>query len=238
MTFNHKLVNDFLEAIFPLPDEFGVVVFDDGGSPEEPINFLSIERAVFDVDPYAKVYFGISKLVITSPNLDNIVIKIPFNGTFSEDEDTGELIWDEFRWANSSDSSDYCLAEYEKFKKLKTYGLDCFVAKTLFYKTIDGVRIFIQEAVTPDLDFCSFEKIPSSQKSRTLAKQWQSEDKFSMDFEWIARCIDVYGESKVKRFLSYCENIDLDILEDMHDGNYGYRDNLTPVILDYSNFRE
>ena len=25
MTFNHKLVDEFLEAIFPLPEEFGIL---------------------------------------------------------------------------------------------------------------------------------------------------------------------------------------------------------------------
>ena len=57
-----------------------------------------------------------------------------------------------------------------------------------------------------------------------------------MDTNWIANCIDKYGQSKVERFLNYCENIDPDLLEDVHSGNYGYREDGTPAILDFSNF--
>ena len=59
-----------------------------------------------------------------------------------------------------------------------------------------------------------------------------------MNTEWIAICLDKYGKSKVERFLYYCENIDLDILDDIHNGNYGYRTNGTPCIIDYSGYAD
>lgn len=234
MKFNHKLVNDFLEAIFPLPKKFGIVEYEEENS--EPINFSIIKNAVFDIDPFAQVSFGASKLVIISPKLDGVVIKIPFNGWYTENVDTGELSWTYFYWATGSDESDYCLAEYEKFQKLKTYGLSCFVAKTLFYKKIDNFRIFLQEVVTPEEDI--FEEYHPSQKSQKIADEWRKQGMFFIDSKWIANCLDKYGESKVKRFLFYCTNIDPDILEDAHSGNYGYRENETPALLDYSNFIE
>ena len=55
---------------------------------------------------------------------------------------------------------------------------------------------------------------------------------------FLANCLDKYGKSKVKRFLHYCANIDPDILEDIHDGNFGYRKDETPCLLDYSNFND
>ena len=224
MTFNHNAVDKILTAIFPLPEEFGL------DNDTKPVNFSLIQNQIKTVDACAHINFGISKMAIISPSFNNVVIKIPFNGEFNEYAE-----WLPFEWANGSSSSDYCLAEYEKYCRLKTYGLDCFVAKTIKYKTIDNVRIFIQEKAIPEEDTCFSNFIPSL-KSKKLAQKWQEEGQSIFDTLWFANCLDKYGQSKVQRFLYYCNNIDLDILEDTHEGNYGYRENGTPVILDYSNF--
>lgn len=237
MTFNHQLVNRFLEAIFPLPRQFGVLLSENENP--EPINFLSFEKAIHGVDCKASISFGMSKIVILSPNLGNVVIKIPFNGYFdeyyscAEDEEVTE--WQPFSWAPGPDGSDYCLAEYEKYKRLKVYGLDCFVAKIYHYKTINGIRIFLQEKVIPENDMCIINR--PSHNSQNIADRWRDEGKFyRVNSKWIANCLDKYGKSKVERFLNYCKNIDLDILEDAHGANFGYRENDTPCILDYSNY--
>lgn len=234
MTFNHRLVDEFLEAIFPLPEQFGVIISDDDETTE-PIDYSLIQEVVWDVDPDASVYFGMSKLVIVAPSLNGVVIKIPFNGRYYEDCE-GELHWVPFEWATGSDKSDYCLTEYEKYNRLKTYGLNCFVAKTIFYGIRCGVRVFIQEEVTSQNDL--YQTRRPSEKSSNLANKWYDEGKFYIEPEWIANCLDKYGESKVERFLYYCSNIDPDILEDMHDGNFGYRPNELPVLLDYSNYND
>ena len=223
MTFNHNAVDKILTAIFPLPEEFGL----DNG---KPLNFKLMQNQIKRVDVCAHINFGVSKMVIISPNFNNIVIKIPFNGEFDE-----EFGWSPFKWAQSSDCSDYCLAEYEKYCQLKKYGLNCFVAKTIPYKTLNNIRIFIQEKVIPKEDTCFLDFVPSL-KSKELAKRWKEEGQSIFDTLWFASCLDKYGQSKVQKFLYYCNNIDLDILEDTHEGNYGYRENGTPVILDYSNF--
>ena len=232
MTFNHKLIDRVLEAIFPLPKEFGVICYDNDET--EPINFSFFQDAVWSIDPDANVCFGMSKIVIISPNFGNVVIKIPFNGYYMEKNMECSLEWNPFHWAASSDPKDYCLAEFEKYNKLKTYGLDCFVAKIMFYREICGVRVFLQERVIPENDsYCTRKP---SRKSQDLANKWFDEGKIYIEPEWIANCLDKYGKSKVERFLYYCANIDLDILEDIHEGNYGYRNNETPCILDYSNY--
>jgi len=231
MVFNYNLVNKILEAIFPLPEEFGVVE----NEINEPVHFSTIQQAVFDVDPTARVCHGASKLVIVSSKLGDVVIKIPFNGYYTESKDAGELIWTYFYGADGQDESDYCLAEYEKFQQLKTYGLNCFVAKTLLYKKINNFRVFLQEYVVPKEDIYYNGYCPSP-KSQKIAEEWYKQKMFDIDSQWIANCLDKYGESKVKKFLFYCNNIDPDILADTHSGNYGYRENNTPCILDYSNF--
>lgn len=236
MTFNHQLVNQILTTIFPLPEEFGVIIYD--GTPWQPNEFSLIQEKLAKLNKKISVNFGMSKMVILSPYLGDIVIKIPFNGYFYEDNDTAELEWYPFTWANGSDCSDYCLTEYEKYCDLKTQRLDCFVAKIFYYKTIDGIKIFLQERVIPKETIFKDQEYKASINSLTLAKKWYKENKFCIDPTWIASCIDKYGKNKVERFLNYCNDIDLDILGDIHSGNYGYRNNQTPCILDYSNYSE
>lgn len=228
MNFNYQLVDKILNAILPLPENFGIDELYD-----EPNDLLLFKNKLHEVDKKAIIFFGLTKMVISSPQLNGVVIKIPFNGRYvSYDE---KPYWMPFKWADASDCSDYCLAEWEKYNKLKKYRLNCFVAKTFYYKQIMGVRIFIQEQVIPLDEFYKIPIIPSK-NSQKLAKQWWRESKIDVDPDWMANCLDLYGQAKVKKFLHYCEDIDPDILEDVHSGNIGYRTNGTPVILDYSNY--
>ena len=234
MTFDSKIINNILDKLFPLPEQFGVIVSEYDES--EPINFYEIECAVKEIDPNAYINYGMSKLVIVSPKIGEVVIKIPFNGYYLEDEETGELEWCPFEWASGTDASDYCLTEYEKYERLQTYNLDCFVAKTIFYKVRCGIRIFLQELVIPESESLCSPK--ASKNSKDLAKEWKDKGIFHIDSEWIANCLDKYGKSKVERFLHYCSNLDLDILEDVHRGNFGYRKNGEPCMLDFSNYED
>jgi len=235
MTFNNQLVDKFLDAVFPLPVQFGV------SEDDMPDCICFFESAVKEVDPAAYVKYGVSKIAILSPNLNGIVIKIPFNGFYYyeyNEDGYEEEFWEPFCWANGSDESDYCLAEYEKYKELKTRKLDCFVAEVAYYKTINNTRVFLQEEINPNRELDSKSIKKPSKKSRKIADKWYKKRKFDISPDWIAGCIDKYGEAKVKRFLKYCNNIDMDILEDAHPGNFGYRKNSTPCILDYSNFND
>ena len=195
MKINHKLINDFLNAIFPLPEQFGITSTDDYDELEDNI-FMTY--AIEKVDPEAKLLYGMSKMVINSPKLD-FVIKIPFNGyysqTYYENEDNDELEWCDFYEAPTADCWDYCYAEYEKFKALKKKNLESFVAETIFYKEMGGFRIFLQEKINPAHD----RNIIPSIKSERIAKKWKRKQYYSMDLDWIASCIDCYGEKKYQK---------------------------------------
>lgn len=239
MTFNYELINKVLEAIFPLPDEFGMITINDGYDQEEPIDYDYIYDSVIKIDKDAEINYGMSKLVICSPNFGGVVIKIPFNGYLIRDYDDNECeqdSWYDFYGADGSDPSDYCLTEYEKYQQLKKVGLQCFVTKTIFFKTICGVRVFLQEEVIAEND--DYEMRSASQKSQKLARDWWAQGILHISFEWIANCLDKYGESKTKKFLDYCNKVDLSILGDTHCGNYGYRKNGTPCLLDFSDYND
>lgn len=235
MTFNYELVNKIVEAIFPLPDKFGTID-DCGDTDEDPTGYDDIYNAAIKIDKDIQIEYGITKLVITSPNFGGVVIKIPFNGYFVRyNQEEEDFTWCGFCYAEGTDCSDYCLSEYEKYCQLKARGLSCFITKTVFFRTICGVRVFLQEYVIPEND--DYEVREPSLKSLRLADKWRKERKFYMiDSEWVANCLDKYGESKTEKFLNYCNTVDPSILEDAHCGNYGYRPNGTPCILDFSNF--
>lgn len=227
MIFNHEVVDKFIQVVAPmLPPDLCEDYIDDDEESE-------LQLLVKRVDPFASIKCGVSKMVILSSQLENFVIKIPFKGSYEYNSSKEQDEWSPFCWAPSFiDTSDYCLAEYEKYQKLKIYGLNCFVAKTYFYKTVNDFRIFVQERVTP-LIFDTKDRLPSDRASK-IAQLIQKD--ISLDTKWLANCIDVYGSSKLKRFLYYCKNIDLDLVQDCHRGNYGYRGNGTPCFLDYSGF--
>lgn len=241
MNINFENINKVLDAIFPLPPEFGV---EDScnGSSEEPA-LAEIEHKIFKADPQAFIRHGISKLVLISPNFGNVVIKISFKGTrceryFLSDSENEETYYEyyteftEFSGASERDSSDYCLLEYEIYNTLKHYSFNCFAVKTIFYKIIEGTRIFLQEMACPEED-CD-ESFDISEKSEKTALRWRHECFTFMDTNWIAACIDKYGERKTKKFLEFAEKNNL--LYDMHDGNYGYRKGGYPVLIDFSDY--
>lgn len=234
MNYNHQIIDELIKAVTPIPCEFGVIV--DDISQNEPVNFYNISNRVLGIDPEAEICFGMSKLVII-PSDSNVVIKIPFNGMYDEDEDY-ELIWCDFYGAAGSIPDDYCQSEYEKYLALKEQHLECFVAETEFYTKVDHTNIFIAENVTSFNDLYQ-ETAPSpSKKSNDTAEQLRKNKRlYYLDTTWLANCIDFYGEEKVEQFLQYCKNVDPDITADIHGGNFGYRksDN-SPCILDYSNF--
>ena len=228
-----ELIDNFLDAIFPLPCNFGSTI--GCGADDDPVISV-IKENLWYVDPYVTVDYGASKLVIMSPKLNNLVIKIPFNGYYlSEDEDNE---WIDFEAAPGPDETDYCFAEWCKYQDLEALNLDCFVSKIYFYKEYCGTRIFLQEFAIPmNVDIDAREP---SQKSKTIAKTWKDEGRFrgckEINVEWIACCLDTYGKAKTEKFLNYCKTVDMDILADAHDANFGYRLNGTPCIFDFSGF--
>lgn len=249
MNINYSFIEKVLDKIFPLPEKFGV------GADNEDVEMIEYDLQQ-NIDEHIQIFHGVSKMVIVAPALGDIVIKIPFNGQYDyrcrynhiyhsnrwisnrwvDETESGEPIeFDYFCGASGADETDYCLAEYEKYQELRDHALDCFVAKTLFYGIRDGVRIFLQEKATAADQ--SSEKPYPSKNSLKIAQQYQENaDCVYMNLDWVANCVDKYGAGITERFLHYASETDDEILGDMHDGNYGYRDDGSPVLLDFSDF--
>ena len=73
MVFNNELVNNILDAVFPLPENFGIILY--ANEYEENELLQDIEYNIKQIDSTASIEYGMSKMVIMSPKLENIVIK-------------------------------------------------------------------------------------------------------------------------------------------------------------------
>ena len=260
MNFNRELALKLVDAVFDMMPEdyqFGPVC----GNDQIPTKFGMIYDEVKSVDADAELHYGISKLVIISPHLGDYVIKVPFNGMYEENYDCDcskedgcdydgrcccycehgiepdyKDYWCDYSNADSPTGWNYCDAEWQKYKNLRKIGLDCFVAKTYPFVEINGFKCFIQEVATAENDADGNETSRVTAASRKKAESLNSEFHYDLDENWLGLCVETLGASKVRRFMKYVEEKDPEILNDMHSGNYGYRPNGTPCILDFASF--
>ena len=186
-----------------------------------------------------EVQNGISKVVIV-PALFHWVMKIPLNGRWvsvwnSEDEydDECEYTFDSFMWADAPDDSDYCWDEMLKINAATKAGFGALFPCTELVAERSGKRYYIQEKVNPFYDF----KSTSTPASIARAKEMDDNYKFCAT-EWRAAVIDYYGEEFWMNFVSWDNRQNSHILNDMHSGNYGFRDDGSPVIFDASGFND
>lgn len=133
-------------------------------------------------------------------------------------------------------NDDYCAEEYAVYKELKALGYKKFVAETELLGGIDGRYILVQEFVTPMNDYRK--KIVNSQRSieasKRIRKDYSSAN--NVDDDWVAACIEHYGEELSEKFFNYTEEDGYSILADAHWGNYGYREDGSPCVLDFSDY--
>lgn len=179
---------------------------------------------------------GVSKMVFIL-NDSNWVIKIPFNGyfyiTWNEEDDwiCEKEEWDCFRYAMND--WDYCNVELEKYKDARKQGLECFFAETKYLcKGMNNHPIYIQEKVIP------VNKDTIKRKASNRALKIAGKTSTCLSKTWLALAIDFYGNEKVQKFVNYIENIDPEISQDLHYGNYGYRLDGSPCLLDFSGWNE
>lgn len=179
---------------------------------------------------------GVSKLVFLFEDMKDWVVKIPFNGYYYSSNYTKEdEEWIDF--INASDDYygewDYCNTELEYYEKMKENDLECFLANTQYLcSTLNYYPIYIQEKVTPQKE--DTKKRTPSQKSLNLV----NEKRYHVNRIWAATAIDFYGIEKTEKFIDYIENIYPRMGYDLHDGNYGYRADGSPCLIDFSGWEE
>lgn len=209
-----------------IDEQFGCDRYRDTPTPEMGDVICHV---VENNDDYA---YGASKFVII-PSDANFVVKIPFNGWFEEDrEENSGLKFYEFECCY-----DYCEKELNIYNSLAGSGFQHIFAETAFVgKTAEGRGIYIQEKIaTTYSDGESSRK--ASEGSKDAVARMHSKygrDYLSFEDDWLELAVECYGEEATSKMLAYVE----ENIWDMHRGNYGYRSDGTPVIIDYSDFNE
>ena len=222
-------IDDFKKIT--IPDEFGINESDDDITYE--LEYVTSQLKKLHPADHFIWCFGMSKYVVL---LDNLVVKIPFNGTFDygiEDEETGEYS-DEIYFQPFLHTSDYCSIEEEIYLKAAEAGLGNFFAATIKYdNTADGTPYYVSERVTKMYDEDAIVRRPSRRSQEIIKKK--KEYKFvGINKTWLACALDRYGKKAVDAFLSFVKE---NKINDLHADNIGFRDNGDPVLLDYSSYR-
>ena len=232
-----------------LPENFGKVEDD-----ELIVNIDEIEDKIWAIDHTVEFNSGASKLAITAKSLGKVAIKVPFNGCYEyseeyydylysdeydDEEDWGfssKYYFENFRGGGGEYNDDYCAEEYAAYRELEGLGYEKFVAETELLGCINGMHILVQEFVTSINNFDK--KIINSKKSveasKRIRKDYASAN--NVDNSWVVACIEHYGEELSEKFFNYTEEDGYFILADAHWGNYGYREDGSPCILDFSDF--
>lgn len=141
---------------------------------------------------------------------------------------------------------DEAMEEVEIYNKAVTAGLAVFFPATELFTTINGVPFVKQEKV----DFCVGETPYHKEKKYAYQARTASDrivKKMQLSFNracghrysrslnttWAKMALVVFGKKLVK---SLCEFIIENGINDLHESNIGYKDNL-PVILDFSGYK-
>lgn len=141
---------------------------------------------------------------------------------------------------------DEAMEEVEIYQKAVNAGLAVFFPATELFATINGVHFVKQEKV----DFCVGETPYHKEKKYAYQSRTASDrivKKMQLSFNracghrysrslnttWAKMALVVFGKKLVK---SLCEFIIENGINDLHESNIGYKDNL-PVILDFSGYK-
>lgn len=160
--------------------------------------------------------FGVSKICLFHPQLENFVIK--------------------FGFSDISSKTDYCMIEYKNYLCAKENGFEEYFPYTDLLCEYEGVAFLIQEKA-----ICSEDEITSGwyHTMREVMEADYDED----DDDFNSRIWDaVYDMDDIQRAdFTFDNSAFTDFLinngiGDLHEGNFGYIGNRT-VIIDFSGWR-
>jgi hypothetical protein len=124
-------------------------------------------------------------------------------------------------------NEDYCLTEYENYKKAVENELDWAFPKTDLFGIYDGIKVFIQEKVDCDEDGIENEFFSYAETNYTpeISKE-EDEDAFYSEVWKVTQQFDiwdalraVFGEcEETNRLCRFCRDNDIN---DLHSHNFG-----------------
>lgn len=177
---------------------------------------------------------GVSKVVII-PHDSSYVLKIPYRGARD-----GEDYYDFHYAGNKIRDWDYCETEAEIYDAFKAEGLECFLAKTVRYgEDATGYPLYIQEKCITSYDYeDSDSNYTYDDTERKAFRSMFACGIAVANNTWNMKAIMCYGVEKYIRFMQFCMDRFPDVLNDLHSGNYGYRTDGSPVLIDFSSWND
>ena len=227
---------DILKGI-SVPDQLGIYEESDAFT-------VSAENYIDEVLREAKLnnlkvsyYYGASQLVfIENKDTANRVYKLPFDGMMREWSEYNKQI-DDYDW--HEEWEDYNTNYTAKTLELYNYAIEEGVNE--FFADIkeeafsfNHCIIYSQAFVVPISE--QTKSTHSSEDSLNKAKKIKKEKEYiPFTIDWVAVCIEMYGEDRFNQLIDFINKYDID---DLHQNNYGYTRNGKPMILDYAGFNE
>ena len=150
--------------------------------------------------------------------------------TFADHSNPINKITPAERAGKSEEILNHCKEVYEAAKE---NGLDIFFPKTEIMGECESGTIIKQERVLDFYEYCPV----SEDKTIELV---DSDVKYCdlIDSQWIAAAIEKYGRTMVDKLIDFLEDNFPIVVEDLHNGNIGFRENGDPIILDFSGWNE
>ena len=224
-----KLTKVFNEIVKKVPENFG---WDEYDTEEE--NTAVISEALRDAKVAGGAYRGATKAVAVVSGCSS-VLKVPYSGKWDYDKSVDCDYFTKFEGAdNSKDHNwDYCLTEYEVYEAAKENGLDIFFPKTEIMGECESGTVIKQERVLDFYEYCSISEDRTIELAYLDAKYCDL-----INSQWIAAAIERYGRTMVDKLIDFLEDNFPIVVEDLHNGNIGFRENGDPIILDFSGWNE
>ncbi len=205
---------------FIIPEQFGI------DEDEYGDTLKSVIDQVLKIG--CEFAYGISKFVVFLN--DKEVVKIPFNGVFKYNENSDD--YDNF---NEFSVINYCEIEANYYEEAKEWGVAEFFAGTRFVGyTKDHTPFYVSERINATIDDM-WNKVSedSIHAAHVYADSRKGVRGRKLSDHWLALALERYGKAKVDKFIDFLVAFDIN---DLHQGNIGFRDNGDPVLIDYSGF--
>ena len=224
-----KLTKVFNEIVKKVPEKFG---WDEYDTDEE--NTVVVSEALRDAKAAGETHCGATKVVAVVSGCSS-VLKVPYSGKWDYDESVDSNYFTRFEGADNSKGYvwDYCLAEYEVYEAAKENDLNIFFPKTEIMGKCKSGTIIKQEKV---LDFDNYYPISEDETLEFV----NSNERYCYfaNSEWTAAAIERYGIAMLDKLIDFLEDNFSYVIDDLHNGNIGFRENGDPVILDFSGWSE
>lgn len=237
---NLELIEKIINNLY-IPEELGEYRNQDESYSD---SFFELEDSLSSINRNCSVAYGATKCVVI-PSDSNVVIKIPINGYFEIDEESGDKYFYSYTEANDSylkseskesyigHEDDYCRNEYYKYVKAVSAGFGDFFARLEVLQNEEGIEFYIQEKIIPKYNYEGDTR--PSENSKNIIKSLGYEYNYMADEDWMAEIVDWYGEERALNFFKFLLDNNIN---DLHYGNLAYTEEGKPILFDLAGYRD